>query len=243
MDKQEAQFILSAYRPGAQDAGDGRFAEALQFADQDPELKTWFESEIRQDQIIASKLKQVRAPEGLREQILAGMNQAEQAPPWWRRAPMMAIAATIIVVFGMMMSWNRPTYDSEFDELRANAVSYAAGFISLDFFSENLADLTTWLSERDAPGSVDLVGQLESMPGIGCRTLSWSGKTVSLVCLQGETIYHVFMVDCDEVPDRPTSDKPQFWQMKHRTVVSWSDAERTYIMVTKATPDEVRALL
>lgn len=243
MDKQEAQFILSAYRPGAQDAADGRFAEALQLADQDPELKAWFASEVHQDQIIASKLKQVRAPEGLREQILAGMNQAEQAPPWWRRAPMMAIAATIIVVFGLMMSWNRPTYDSEFDELRANAVSYAAGFISLDFYSENLPDLASWLSERDAPGSVDLAGQLESMPGIGCRTMSWSGKTVSLVCLQGETIYHVFMVDRDEVPDSPASEGPQFWQMKRRTVVSWSDDERTYIMVTKATPDEVRALL
>lgn len=243
MDKQEAQFILSAYRPGAQDAGDSRFTEALHFADQDPELKTWFESEIRQDQIIANKLNQVRAPDGLREQILAGMNQAEQTPPWWRQAPIMGIAATIIVVFGLMMSWNRPTYDSEFDELRANAVSYAAGFISLDFFSENLPDLAAWLSDRDAPGSVDLVGQLESVPGIGCRTLSWSGKTVSLVCLQGDTVYHVFMVDRDEVPDRPDSAEPQFWQMKRRTVVSWSDDARTYILVTKATPDEVRALL
>ena len=46
MDKQEAQFILSAYRPGAQDAGDSRFAEALQFTDQNPELKSWFESEV-----------------------------------------------------------------------------------------------------------------------------------------------------------------------------------------------------
>lgn len=243
MDKQEAQFILSAYRPDAQDAGDGRFSEALELVNEDQGLKAWFESEVSKDRIIADKLKQVRPPAGLRDQILTGMNMADQAPPWWRRAPVMAIAATIIVVFGMMLSWNRPTYDSEYDELRANAVSYAAGFISLDFFSENLVDLTTWLSERDAPGSVDLVGQLESMPGIGCRTLSWSGKTVSLICLQGDTIYHVFMVDRDEVPDNPTSETPQIWQMKRRTVVSWSDDQRTYIMVTKATPDEVRALL
>ncbi len=243
MDKQEVKFILSAYRPGAQDTGDDRFTEALKLADRDPNLKEWFEAEVRQDRIIADKIKQVRPPANLRDQILTGMNMAEQTPPWWRRAPVMAIAATIIVVFGLMLSWNRPTYDSEFNELRDNAVNYAAGFISLDFFSENLTDMTRWLSSQDAPSSPDLAETLKSIPGIGCRTLNWSGKTVSLICLQGDTIYHVFMVDRDEVLDEPTSDDPQIWQMKRKTVVSWSDDQRIYIMVTKASPDEVKALL
>ncbi|MEZ5275934.1 MAG: hypothetical protein R3F07_06110 [Opitutaceae bacterium] len=243
MDKREAQFILSAYRPNGRDAKDDRIAAALSLVEGDPELKAWFESEIRQDQVIAEKLRQVRPPAGLRDQILTGMSLAEAAPPWWRGAPAMAIAASLIVVSGLILSWNRPAYESEFAELRANALSYSAGFISLDFFADQVSDLTTWLTDRDAPATTDLIGRLESLPGIGCRTLSWGGKTVSLVCLQGESTFHVFMIDREDLSDDPALTEPQFWQMKGRTVVSWEDAERVYVLVTKASAEAVRALL
>ena len=155
----------------------------------------------------------------------------------------MALAASLIVAFGLIFSWNRPSYDSDFAEFRANAVSYSAGFISLDFFADDLPTMAGWLREKEAPAVTDLAGQLEAMPGIGCRTMSWHGKTISLVCLQGDTVFHVFMVNRDEVSDVPESTEPQFWEMKRRTVVSWKDAERVYIMVTKASADDVRALL
>ena len=43
MKNQEAKFILGAYRPDGQDAGDPVFAEALSQAERDPDLRTWFE--------------------------------------------------------------------------------------------------------------------------------------------------------------------------------------------------------
>ncbi|RKX35390.1 MAG: hypothetical protein DRP71_03760 [Verrucomicrobia bacterium] len=242
MDKKEAKFVLSAYRPNGKDAGDSQISAALELVNCDPDLKKWFESEVKQDQMITDKLKELRPPSGLRTQILAGMKVVE-SPPWWRRSSIMALAASLIVVFGLIFSWNRPSYDSEFAEFRASAVSYAAGFISLDYFADDLSTLAGWLKEKDAPAVTDLAGKLESMPGIGCRTMSWHGKTISLICLQGDTVYHVFMVDRDEVSDLPESDEPQFWEMKRRTVVSWKDSERVYIMVTKASADEVRTFL
>ena len=243
MDKKEAQFILSAYRPNARDAGDSQIEAALALVDRDPELKTWFGRELRQDQVIADKLRQIQPPAGLREQILAGMNLVDSSPPWWRRPPMLAIAASIIVVFGLFLSWNRPTYDSDFAELRANAVSYAAGFISLDFFAEHVSELSAWLTEQEAPATEDLAGRLASLSGIGCRTLSWGGKTVSLICLKGESTFHIFMIDREDVDDFPVSAEPQFWQMKSRTVAAWQDDERVFLLVTKAPPDAVRMLL
>ena len=242
MDKKEAKFVLSAYRPNGKDAGDSQISAALEMVNCDPDLKSWFKSEVRQDQIIADKLKQLRPPSGLRTQILAGMKMVE-SPPWWRRSPVMALAASLIVVSGLIFSWTRPAYDSDFAEFRANAVSYSAGFISLDFLADDLPTMAGWLKEKEAPAVTDLAGQLESMPGIGCRTMSWHGKTISLICLQGDTVYHVFVVNCDEVSDMPESSEPRFSEMKGRTVVSWKDAERVYIMVTKASADEVRALL
>ena len=92
MDKREAQFILSAYRPNGRDAGDDRIAAARSLVESDPDLKAWFESEVRQDQVIANKLRQVQPPAGLRDQILTGMSLAEATPPWWRRAPALAQA-------------------------------------------------------------------------------------------------------------------------------------------------------
>ena len=42
MNRDEAMFILSAYRPGGADAHDAQFAEALDLAKQDAELAAWF---------------------------------------------------------------------------------------------------------------------------------------------------------------------------------------------------------
>jgi hypothetical protein len=39
MDNREAKFVLSAYGPGGQDAGDARFAEALEQVRRDPMLE------------------------------------------------------------------------------------------------------------------------------------------------------------------------------------------------------------
>jgi len=242
MDKKEAKFVLSAYRPSGKDADDSQISAALELANQDPDLKKWFESEVKQDQKIADKLKELRPPSGLRSQILAGIRVVE-SPPWWRRTPTLALAASLIVAFGLVFSWNRPSYDSDFAELRANAVNYAAGFVNLDYFADDLPTLAGWLMEKEAPAATDLAGRLKSMPGIGCRIMSWNGKTISLICLQGDTIFHVFMIDRKEVSDMPESDQPLFWEMKRRTVVSWKDSERIYIMVTKAPAEEVRTLL
>jgi hypothetical protein len=242
MDKKEAEFVLSAYRPNGKDADDSQISTALKMADCDPHLKSWFESEVRQDQIIADKLKELQPPSNLRAQILAGMRMAASRP-WWHRPPVMAIAASLIVVFGLIFSWNRPAYDSDFAEFRANAVSYSAGFISLDFLSDDLPTMAGWLKDKKAPAVTDLAGRLGSMPGIGCRTMNWHGKTISLICLQGDTVFHVFVVNRDGVSDMPESNEPLFSEMKGRTVVSWKDPERVYIMVTKASADEVRALL
>ncbi len=73
MDKKEAEFVLSAYRPNGKDADDSQMTAALKMANSDPDLKNWFESEVRQDQIIADKLKELRPPSNLRSRILAGM--------------------------------------------------------------------------------------------------------------------------------------------------------------------------
>ena len=62
MDNQEAKFILSAYRPGGQDASDPRFAEALEQARRDPVLERWFSESIAFDAAMTEKLGAIAVP-------------------------------------------------------------------------------------------------------------------------------------------------------------------------------------
>jgi hypothetical protein len=103
MDKKETKFLLSAYRPNGVDAGDSQIVFALALVNKDPDLKNWFESEVKHDQIIADKLNELRLPTGLLTQIIAGMNVVESSP-WWRKPPIMALAASLIGVFGLIFS-------------------------------------------------------------------------------------------------------------------------------------------
>ena len=66
MKNDEAKFILSAYRPDGDDAGDARFAEALAQAEQDPELAPWLQEERRFDSVFCDALGAVPVPPDLR---------------------------------------------------------------------------------------------------------------------------------------------------------------------------------
>src|SRR6266852_9182231 len=73
MDNHEAKFILSAYRPGGQDAGDPRFVEALEQARRDPMLEQWFRDSVAFDSAMTDKLRAIEVPADLRQNILVGV--------------------------------------------------------------------------------------------------------------------------------------------------------------------------
>src|SRR5712692_2933132 len=96
MDNQEAKFILTAYRPGGQDASDPRFAEALEQARRDPVLEQWFKESVAFDATVTEKLRAVRVPADLRENILAGAKISR--PLRWSKRLNWAIAAALITI-------------------------------------------------------------------------------------------------------------------------------------------------
>ena len=74
MNSPEAQFILSACRPGRADAEDARVSEALALAQDDPELAAWWEDQQAFDAALVGKLKDVPPPPELALQLRAGRN-------------------------------------------------------------------------------------------------------------------------------------------------------------------------
>src|SRR5437867_4392387 len=94
MDNREAKFILGAYRPNGQDAGDPRFSEALEQVRRDPMLERWFNESIAFDRAITEKWRAIEVPPDLRENILAGVRVSRPL-----RSPFIkwAIAAVVIL--------------------------------------------------------------------------------------------------------------------------------------------------
>lgn len=73
MDKEEARFILRCFRPDGSDAADPEFAAALQLAAADRDLGEWLAKERALDADFSEVLGTLPLPEGLREEILAGL--------------------------------------------------------------------------------------------------------------------------------------------------------------------------
>jgi len=72
MNTQEAKEILAAFRPGTDDEQDPIFAEALQMARTNSELKAWWNDSLVFDKRMRRDLRRVIAPAPVREAILAG---------------------------------------------------------------------------------------------------------------------------------------------------------------------------
>ncbi len=77
MDKEHAKFILESYRPDGADANNPDFAEALQLAAEDRELGQWLCQQRAHDAAFSEALCSVDIPDGLRDEILAVMDQEE----------------------------------------------------------------------------------------------------------------------------------------------------------------------
>ena len=203
MDKKEAQFILSAYRPSGQDADDSQISAALKMANQ----RSGSESLVRirgcgRTRSSRTNSSNSRPPSGLRSQILAGMNMAESPP----------LVATITGHGHRRVHHCRLRSDAFLEppnlRFRFRRTPGQCGQLfrrvhQSGFLCRRSADLATWLKEQGCAGSVDLAGQLESMPGIGCRTLSWSRQDGFPGLPAGGYDLSCFMVDRDEVPDMP----------------------------------------
>jgi hypothetical protein len=71
MDKEQAKFLLSSFRPDGADAHLPEFADALRLAAEDREVGEWLAQERATDAAFAKALNEVPIPDGLRDEILA----------------------------------------------------------------------------------------------------------------------------------------------------------------------------
>ena len=73
MNRDDAMLILQSFRPGGQDAGDPRFADALVLARQDAELEAWFAKQQQFDAQICREFKSMPVPSDFLTRTFSGV--------------------------------------------------------------------------------------------------------------------------------------------------------------------------
>ena len=243
MNDEQIKFLLGAARPGGRDTADPAFAEALRRVAEDPKLRAWFEREQAFGTVVAEKVRAVTPPAGLREAILAG-GRLSARRPWWRRATTLAMAASLAVMITVVSAVVRLTRPAAAANLPEFALKFAGrGYIGLQERSPDVEKLKAWLANRNAPLPAKIPVELAQLQGLGCRTVDFQGKNISLICFEQGHEFHLFVARREDFPTLLASSEPSFRANGAWASASWSDESNHYVLVSDAGEAAVRRFL
>jgi hypothetical protein len=243
MNDEQIKFLLGACRPGGRDTADPALSDALKQAEQDPKLRTWFQRDQAFSATMTEKLRSVAAPAGLREAILAGARLGATTP-WWRRRATFAIAAGVAILLSVgsfVFRLARPGASADLPEFAMNFAG--RGFIGLQEHSTDVEKLKAWLATRHAPLPAKIPAELAQLQGLGCRTVDFQGKEISVICFEQGREFHLFVARRSDFPALLASAEPRFKVRRGWASAAWSDESNYYVLVSDAGESAVRRLL
>ena len=245
MKSEQAKLILQAYRPGGEDAGDPRFAEALEQAHRDPALMAWFKEQRALDAAISRKIQQTPLPGDLLETILAGKTfHPRRSPALSPRLLLLAASIVLLLSLGAIWLTRPPATLPTFAACREDMARFLSTFPRLDLETEKLSEIRQWVAGHPTLASAEIPSALQKFPGIGCRTMEWRGKKLGLVCfmVDGEVV-HLFLLRSADFPDAMAFQSPQYAQASSLATAIWTRGEVTYLAATRGEMSFLKKLL
>jgi len=228
MNTTEAKFILQARRPDGRDDADPRFAEALEQARRDPSLAEWLAREQAFDATVAGKLRSVQPPAGLREAILAGARMSRPVP-FWRRPQVLALAASVAIIVGLMAAWPVMRPAGGVDQLALEVMSEVNSGAHHDAMPQARGALRTLLTDSGTRLAAGVPFDFDLLKASGCRSLRIGGREVLEVCFARTAEFHLYMA---RRGDFRGDGKPMFRERDAQASVTWTDARYVYTLVT-----------
>lgn len=233
MNNEEAKFILQGYRPDGTDAPDATFRAALDQVQSDPALREWFTLQQAFDTVVSAKLREVPAPAGLREAILAGgrvTTAGGTQARWWRSPVLLAAAASVAVILTATLAlWPKQAVaDTAFAEyvLADTAHEDHMGGHGTEALQAMLGDPSNRLS-RGLPIN------FETLRKAGCRTVTYQGREVLEVCFNREGVwFHAYIGLRADFPALEAT--PTFMDRDGLSVATWADSSHVYLVAGKA---------
>lgn len=249
MNNEEARFLLSAYRPDGQDASDPQFAEALTQAQQDPQLREWFETEQAFDAAVSRKVQSMPVPANLKESILAGRKTIRPAAWWTRRSALVAMAASIVALLCATIFLKPLAGGARVADYRRDITGVLTAIEArqqpLEFKSAKVVALQQWLSTNADHSPLPLPQGLQSETGIGCHALDWKGNAVLIACFRLSTgeVVHLAVVDRAVLRDSPSPGTVQYASINNMNTATWSQGTRAYVLASHADETRLHQLL
>ena len=249
MDKRQAKFVLQACRDAGSGARDPQVAESRAWLERDPELAVWFEEEQAEDRSIARKLREIPVPEDLRANILAGcaaVSPGLEANPTRRRFVALALAASVVALAALTVLMLRPARPAvDLAAFRREMQASVSSGVRLSFAHQDSAQLQQWLQEKRGVSGYAIPAGLRAQPGIGCRSWTWNGRPVGLICFKIENgkAVHLFIVDRRAVPDAPKDASPRVADNNGWSSAAWSEGEALFLLVGEGSSDELTRFL
>jgi hypothetical protein len=250
MNNTEAKFILNAYRPNGRDASDPTFAGALAQAKADPALGAWLARAQAHDGAMTAKVREIAAPAGLREAILAGARVSDgQAAhragrrAWWLSPGWMAMAAAVaVIVTAGVAFWPKAV---------GTAPEALATFALDDMIhgrhgshGEASRALQVLLSEPSTRLGAGLPVDFATLEATGCRTIAYQGHQVLELCFQhGQPVYHLYIIKQEDMPELSVKAAPAVIAKATGAAAVWSDARYHYALVSDAGEKAIRRVL
>jgi hypothetical protein len=248
MDNHEAKFILSAYRPGGQDADDPRFSNALAQARRDPALGRWFNDSIAFDRAVTEKLCAAEVPSGLRESILAGGKVS--LPARWTKPfvtwPTAAVLALLAIAGSLLL---RESARPSLAGWQTNALSIISSVVKgesrFDFQAHSATELVNWLSANHAPVAQKIPGRLAGLHSLGCKIFSWNGIPASVICFLREDggLVHLVVTRASKVSRAGTPRDPHIVVHGPWTTATWREGDKICMIALEGSRDQLRSFL
>ncbi len=237
MDEQKAKYILNAGQPRGLDAEQEAFRDAMNLAEQSPELLDWMRQQQRVTDVLHAKLNEVPVPAGLKDRILAG-EAVSRTRRSWSRLSMLKMAAGFVLLLSVL-AWQffpRSLHgEKTFAGLRRDMAEFLSGYFSLELQSTQLDKLRSHLAEKHEVVNYTVPTQLAGKTGVGCRIIDWHGAHVALICFTvNRELVHLMILPKNELLELPDSIKPA--QQGEWATTGWQDDDNVYLVATRGSP-------
>ncbi|MBC9866551.1 MAG: hypothetical protein F7O42_01490 [Opitutae bacterium] len=238
MTKDQAKFILQAFRQGEGASAHPDLEEAFDLLRKDAGLQKWFRMEQAFDEAFSAKLARIEPPHGLADTIFSQVIVRENKVvefPWWKQFSVWGAVASMALVLGLVLIPGRiwvepgPVTIPVLQEFANQALKGPSRFAAK---SSDWTELVSYLGERNIPAPINLPDRMDQMPAKGCMTLEYQGKPVGVICFGKNSESHIFVVDTGDFPELPHREKPVLEQTAYATTAYWTEEDRHYLLVT-----------
>jgi len=239
MNRQEAIEVLLRYRPGTADEREPEVAEALDLAGRDAALGRWLEEQKAFQEALRGKFRDIRVPEGLKEQILSE-RKVHLAPRRHRAAVLLTAAALVVCLLALaLIQHNSHRQDNRFAKFRGRMAGLVLRqYPKMDKETNDPRLIHEFLALK-GQGDYVLPERLATTTPTGCALLDWHDQPVSMICFSSgktgnsaEPDLFLFIIKRTALADAP-ANSPQSAEpgrFSRLTTVSWSSGDKTYLL-------------